>query len=162
MGDYSIGLEVRSLNNLIRRYFDTFTHRREIEAMTGNNGWIIDFLSRSEGQDVFQKDIEEHFTIARSTASRVLGLMTRKGFVQKQAVAHDARLKKIVLTGKARAVASLMRRDAKQMEQILLRGFEADEVERLHGYFQRMKTNISAGGQAPNLQTRKTGETLQQ
>ena len=78
-----IGMELRSLNNLIRRYFEFSSHKREIESVTGNNGWIIGYLADNSGRDVFQKDIENHFTITRSTASKVLSLMERKELIRR-------------------------------------------------------------------------------
>ena len=96
-----IGFELRSLNNLIRRYFEFSSHRKEIETITGNNGWIIGYLAENADKDIYQKNVEEYFTIARSTASKVLNLMEQKGLIQRQAVAQDKRLKKIVLTEKA-------------------------------------------------------------
>ncbi len=138
-----IGFELRSLNNLIRRYFDFSSHRKEIETVTGNNGWIIGYLSENKDKEIFQKDIEEHFTITRSTASRVLNLMEQKGLIQRQSVAQDARLKKIVLTEKAWQIRGLMCEDAMRMERILTDGFSEDEIKELYTYLQRMKTNIA-------------------
>lgn len=138
-----IGLELRSLNNLIRRYFEFSSHKKEIETVTGNNGWIIGYLSKNADKDIYQRDIEEHFTITRSTASKVLSLMEQKDLIRRQAVAQDARLRKIVLTEKARKIEGLMKEDAERMEQTLVKGFTDRELEVLYSYIQRMKENIS-------------------
>ena len=140
-GDIAIGL--RSLNNLIRRYFMNCTPRREVDRVTGNKGWIIGFLAENEGRDIYQKDIEDHFTVARSTVSKVLGLMEEKGFIQRLPVKEDARLKKIVLTKKSWEIYELMTENKKEMERCLLRGFTDDEVKDLGEYLDRMKENIS-------------------
>ena len=136
-------MELRSLNNLIRRYFEFSSHKKEIETITGNNGWIIGFLSENEGREIYQKDLEDHFTITRSTASKVLSLMERKHLIQRQAGAQDARLKRIVLTEKAKKIAGLMCMDAERMERTLLQGFTGEEVKTLYSYLERMKKNIS-------------------
>ncbi|WP_444641710.1 MarR family winged helix-turn-helix transcriptional regulator [Caproiciproducens sp. R1] len=138
-----IGLELRSLNNMIRRYFEFSSHKNEIETITGNNGWIIGYLADNPDKDIYQKDLEDHFTITRSTASKVLSLMEQKGLIQRQAVAQDARLKKLVLTEKAWKIKGLMREDAERMERTLTNGFTEEEVETLYSYLQRMRTNIS-------------------
>lgn len=138
-----IGMELRSLNNLIRRFFEFSSHKAEIKSVTGNNGWIIGYLADNEGKDIFQKDIEDHFTITPSTASRVLSLMERKGLVRRQSVAQDARLKKIVLTERAWAVSEVMKEDAAKLECTLIRGFTKEEVKTLISYIERMKENIS-------------------
>jgi DNA-binding MarR family transcriptional regulator len=143
MNEMRVGLELRSLNNLIRRYFEFSSHKNEIQTITGNNGWIIGYLANQTGQDVFQKDIEEHFTITRSTTSRVLSLMEQKGLIERQSVTHDARLKKIVLTEKAWKVRKMMKEDALKMESTLLQGFTEEETEKLLTYLRKMKDNIS-------------------
>lgn len=138
-----IGSELWSLGNMIRRYYDFATHRKEIEAITGNNGRIIRFLADNAGRDVYQKHLEEEFGITRSTASKVLRLMEQKGLIARHSVERDARLKKIVLTDKAWKIYSIMRHDKEKMEQQLVRGFSEKEIMTLHGYIQRMKDNIS-------------------
>lgn len=138
-----IGFELRSLNNMIRRYFEFSSHKKEIDAVTGNNGWIICYLAENSDKETFQKDLEEHFTITRSTASKVLNLMEQKGLIQRQSVTQDARLKKIVLTEKAWQIKGLMREDSDRMERILTDGFSEDETKELYSYLQRMKTNIA-------------------
>lgn len=140
-----IGPEIRSLNNLICRYFEFSSHKKEIETVTGNNGWIIGYLAENakNKKDVYQKDLEEHFSITRSTASKVLNLMEQKGLIQRQAVAQDARLKKIILTEKAWKLKELMREDGKRMEQALTDGFSEEEVQALYSYIRRMKKNLS-------------------
>jgi len=145
MDEIRMGLELRTLNNLVRRYFEFSSHKKEIEAITGNNGWIIGYLASNTdaGKDVYQKDIEEHFTITRSTVSNVLSLMEQKGLIQRLAVEHDARLKKIVLTKKAKKIQDLMKEDIDRMESILTQGFTDGELKMLYMLLQRMKENIS-------------------
>ncbi|MFB0920687.1 MAG: MarR family transcriptional regulator [Oscillospiraceae bacterium] len=146
MEDIRIGLELRALSNMIKRYFEFSYCRDEIDKITGNNGWIIGFLSRSakEGKDVYQKDIEDHFNITRSTVSNVLSLMEQKGLIQRLPDSQDARLKKIVLTEKAEGVCGILKEDADRMERMLTDGFTAEELEVMHSYIKRMKENISS------------------
>ena len=49
-------------------------------------------------RDLYQRDIEEEFRIRRSTASGILKLMEKNGFIYRKSVARDARLKQIVPT----------------------------------------------------------------
>jgi len=143
MGRIWIGSELWSLGNMIRRYFESASHRKENDEITGNNGRIIRFLADNAHRDVYQKHLEEEFGITRSTASKVLRLMEQKGLIVRQTVERDARLKKIVLTDKAWEIYSLMRHDKEKLEQQLVRGFTEDEITTLYAYIQRMKNNIS-------------------
>ncbi|WP_099205942.1 MarR family winged helix-turn-helix transcriptional regulator [Scatolibacter rhodanostii] len=139
-----VGRELRSLNNLIRRYFEFSSHKNEVDTVTGNNGWIISYLADNSQKDIFQRDIEDYFTITRSTASKVLTLMEQKGLIERHSVAQDARLKKIVLTDKAWEICGLMREDSRKMEELLLKDFSEDDVKTLLFFLDKMKNNISS------------------
>lgn len=91
----------------------------------------------------FQKDIEKHFFITRSTASSVLGRMEQKELVRRLAVERDARLKKVILTDQSRAIYRLMAEDSEKLEKVLMTGFARDKIETLCSYLARMKTNLS-------------------
>jgi len=140
----SIGVELRSLNNLIRRTFENSGHKKQIDSITGRNGWIIGFLADNSDRDIYQKDLEEQFTITRSTVSKVLILMEKKGLIERHSVPHDSRLKKLVLTEKAWEISKLMKEDGVKMEETLTEGFTKEELEFLYTYIQRMKDNMKS------------------
>lgn len=137
-----VGIELRSLNNLIRRYFENNINKKQVDIITGTNGWIIGYLAENTGCDIYQKDVEEEFGITRSTASKVLILMEQKGLVVRNSVSHDARLKKLTLTEKAWKVSKLMKEDADLMEKTLTKGFTEEELQKLHDYLEKMKNNM--------------------
>ncbi len=137
-----IGFELRCLNNLIMRKVENSPCKKELDSITGTNGWIIGFLVENTDREIYQKDLEEKFSITRSTASKVLILMEKKGLIERRSVSHDARLKKIVLTDKAWKISELMINDATRMEETLTRGFTEEELKYLYSYIQRMKDNI--------------------
>lgn len=137
-----IGFELRSLNNLIMRKVENSPVKKQVDSVTGTNGWIIGFLSENADKDIYQKDLEEQFSITRSTASKVLILMEKKGLIERCGVPHDARLKKLTLTEKAWEISELMIEDATQMEKILTKGFTEEELEYFYSCIQKMKNNI--------------------
>jgi len=116
---------------------------KEIKRITGTNSWILGYLADNMGREVYQRDLEQHFSVTRSTMSKVLGLMEQKGLVERRPVARDARLKQIVPTERALGLSALMRQDRAQMESALTAGFTAEELATLNDYIQRMKENIS-------------------
>lgn len=140
-----IGVELRSLNNMMMRFVESTASKRELDAITGTNGWIIGFLAQQQGQAVFQRDLEKAFGITRSTASKVVDLMVKKGLVERHSVAYDARLRQLVLTEKAWAVANVMQTEGEGLERRLLEGFSAREIEQLTDYICRMKQNMREG-----------------
>ncbi|MEN6489283.1 MAG: MarR family transcriptional regulator [Smithella sp.] len=137
-----IGIELRSLENLIMRKFVKTDRKEQIDSVTGTNGWIIGFLADNADKDIYQKDLEEQFTITRSTVSKVLILMEKKGLIERHGVPNDSRLKKLVLTDKAWKVSESMKEHGDKIEAALTKGFTEEELEAFYSYIQRMKDNI--------------------
>ena len=142
MKDNSIGMELRSLNNLIMRYVENHFHKKTVDTITGTNGWIIGYIADNEGKDIYQKDLEKEFSVTRSTASKVINLMVKKNLIERQQVPHDARLKKLVLTERAKKLSAIMYQDKCEMNNVLTKGFTHEELETLHAYIHRMKENL--------------------
>ena len=94
-----IGKEILILANRIHR---TISKESAKYGLTGIQSRIIGFIYReADKKDIFQKDIEEEFDIRRSSVTSVLQLMEKNGYIKRESVAEDARLKKIILTEKA-------------------------------------------------------------
>lgn len=138
----SVGMQLRCLNNLIMRYMENSPVKKKMDQITGMNGWIIGYIASHPDEDIYQKDFEKRFSITRSTASKVLSLMEKKGLILRQSVPHDARLKKIVLTPKALEVHEMVKKDAAHFEGTLTEGFSKAEKALLISYLERIKNNI--------------------
>lgn len=153
-----IGMEIRSLGNLTIRLLDKKSHKEKIDAATGTNGWILRFLAEAEeeGRDIYQRDIESKFCITRSTVSKVLTLMEQKGLIERRNVHGDARLKKIVMTERARELHELMRDDGIMLESILRRGLTEEEIQAFYSLSEKIKNNLK---EALELSPQK-GESL--
>lgn len=142
-----IGVRLRMLNNAVRRYIDrTSTIKREIDNITCSNGWIIAHLcdADKQGKEVLQRDLENEFGITRSTASKVLILLEKKGLISRENVSHDARLKRITLTEKSREIGCMMQADGGRVEECLTKGFSQEELETLYSFLDRLQANIDS------------------
>lgn len=125
-----VGHRIKTLNNLLKRNMDKhFGHRPDHATLM--HTWIIGFLQDREdlGIDTFQKDIEAEFSINRSTTSEMLKLMCKKGMIQRVAVSHDARLKKIVLTEQSRHFNAMMSQEMRKLHEILVDGLTDEEID---------------------------------
>jgi len=136
--------EIRTLYNAIRRMIENSPIKRQIDDVTGTNARILGYLADRTDRDVYQRDIEKEFGITRSTASKVLILMEKKGLIERVGVPHDARLKKIVMTEKSLELAKLMCRDRLETDKILTKGFTDAELKQFMEYITRVKNNIAS------------------
>jgi DNA-binding MarR family transcriptional regulator len=137
-----IGIELKTLSNLVMRYMENNSNKKTVDKITGRNAWIIAYLDRNSDRDVYQRDLEKEFGITRSTASKVVNLMVQKDLIERQSVSQDARLKKMVLTEKANEIAKLMKEDGDRLECRLTEGFSENELGILFSFIERMKSNM--------------------
>ena len=117
-----IGFEIRTLSNLIRRDVEKNIAAMDPKPNGRVHGWAINYFYENRDRDIFQKDFEEKFSIRRSTASNMLKLMEKDGYIKRVSVENDARLKKIVLTDKAIKTHTAICRDIAAREKRLRKG----------------------------------------
>ncbi len=101
LADYdSIGHQIKALDHIIQRKMFSSASDAGVDKITLMHGWIIGYLFVNKDVDVYQKDIENAFAISRSTVTNIVKLMEKKGYIKRQSVESDARLKKLLLTQK--------------------------------------------------------------
>ena len=93
-----IPAQMRRVNNLIFRKINQFHRENNVDNVTPMHDWIMSYLYWHKNEPVYQRDIEREFSITRSTVTNILQLMERKGYIERQSVPQDARLKQLVLT----------------------------------------------------------------
>ena len=95
-----VGLVLKRLDHMMRRNLSMRVKEAGIDEITLMHGWIIRYLYENRDRDIFQKDIEKHFSVGRSSVTNVIQLMEKKGYLRRESVDYDARLKKVLLTEK--------------------------------------------------------------
>ncbi len=141
---FRFGGEIKAISNLLKRQIGNYESGRYINEATGNNAFIIGYLAGHREQDVFQKDLEEIFSVRRSTMSNIILRMEQKGFLVRIPVDYDARLKKLVLTEKGEAIHALMESNITDVEMKLTRGFSDDEKETLFSLLTKLRHNLES------------------
>lgn len=142
---YYINTELRILSRNINKYFINYGNRKKIDKMTGSGAWIIAYIAENIHRDIFQRDLEKEFDITRSTASKNVDLLVKNGFIEREPVDYDARLKKLVLTEKSKEIFKIMRNDRATLEAQMLLGFSEEEKKQLRGFLKRLSKNIETG-----------------
>lgn len=146
-------VSMQTVHNMVNRYLAA-TLPEQAKGLSGSNIDIIIYLDHHQDDEIFPQDIERHFGIARSTSSRVLGLMEKKGLITRESVSRDARLKRIVLTEKAKAAAEALHDGARAMENQLLQGLSDDEIRQLMTTLDAMQRNLESTGKVGRCSSR--------
>ncbi len=139
-GPKHISYVIRHLYHIMDRNFGSC--RCQKDGTTAYHGRIIGYLYAHRDTDVFQRDIENHFGIRRSTVTKVLQVMESNGLITRTAVLSDARLKKLTLTQKAEDMHEHFRKEIDNFEEMLSAGLTAEELESFFAVTEKIYNNL--------------------
>lgn len=129
---------VSKLSNKLRRRIDAFSTRGK---MSGSQGKALHFLLAQQ-DDVFQKDIEDEFSLRPSSATELLKAMEREGLIRREPLPQDARRKRIVVTDKALAYKQAVMADILGLEAELTRDIPPEDLEVFFRVMEQMLRNM--------------------
>ena len=120
-------------------------------AKMGPNGEIIMDYSIYDAKEagfdkvvfIIRKDIEKEFEINKSTVTCIIKLMEKKGYIQRQSVEYDGRLKRIRLTDKGEKSHIEALRSIKKVEGILRQNIPDEELDSFFDTINKLKSNLS-------------------
>lgn len=99
-------------------------------------------LGQPREQEIFQKDLEEEFNLRRSSATGILQLMEKNGYIERVPVEYDARLKKIVVLPKGLEASAAVDEDIRYVESKLQDGLTEEELEIFRRAAKKMLRNL--------------------
>lgn len=139
--DKLIGREVSIFANRIHR---TIGKEAAKYGITDVQSRILGFIQHNaDKRDIFQKDIEEHLDIRRSSVTSVLQLMEKNGYIKRVSVSEDARLKKIILTEKGLKTQKCIFDFILKFEKSLRDELSDDEFRTLIDLINRLSSKIA-------------------
>lgn len=134
-----VGRTVNVLNNLIKR--DIESHNPD-DTVTGMQGVILYFIL-NKNSDVYSKDIEDEFCMRRATVSGYLALLEKNGMIVREDVPRDGRLKKILLTDRARELLVIIEENILRNEAKIAEGLSKEEISEFLRISAKMSKNLS-------------------
>lgn len=137
-----IGFCVHRLSVTMKRVLDARVKSAGVDEVTLMHGWIIKYLYENRDHDVYQKDIEKHCCVGRSTVTNIIQLMEKKGLISREAVENDARLKKVVLTPKGLRNNEAIEEAITNMNREMAEGIAPEDLAVFERVTQKMLENI--------------------
>ena len=111
---------------------------------SGAQGRTLHFiLAAHQKEDLFQKDIEEEYSLRPPTATKLLKDMEKNGLIYREAVPYDARLKRIVATEKAMRYQELIHQSLEETEDRLTSGISPQDLAVFFRVINQMIRNMS-------------------
>lgn len=144
--DRSVAFQLKLLANLIHREACKPMDSPAWEGITGVQGWVLAYLYESRDRAVYQRDVERHFSIRRSTAARMLKRMEQNGWIIRRPVAQDGRLKQLCLTDQALEMRQCMRQRIEQVDRKLEAALTIQEREELFRLLEKARQPFLSEG----------------
>lgn len=138
-----VGPHIKYLNHAFSRKFSEIARSKGLDELSIIHGHILGFLWRNEARDIYQRDVEETFNITRSSVTGVVKLLEKKGYIIRQGVAGDARLKKLILTPQGLAICQLTKEALDQVEALAVQGLTPDQWEQFLFLCRCIEGNLS-------------------
>ncbi len=139
----TLGFVIKTLDNLFfRNMFAYETRQKGVDEITVMHGWILGFLYENREKNIFQKDIEIEFSIARSTVTSIVKLMEKKGYILRESVEADARLKRLVLTERGKQIHEQHISYIDMLEEQCKRNISQEEIEIFLKIAGKLKQNL--------------------
>ena len=135
-----IGKLINIVSHQLRRQMCFF---EDEDGLTNMQKHVLHYiLLESLHREIYQKDLEREFQIRRSTATGTLQLLERNGFIRRESVQQDARLKKIVPTGKAQNLRERILENIARMEALLKKGISREDLAVFVKVLSQMSENL--------------------
>lgn len=135
-----LGLEVRILSNLIYNRLNQTTV--EVENLTIHQYWILSYLTANLDKEVYQKEIEQLFSIKRSTTNEMLRTMETRGFIRRTVSSEDARRNILSVTEEGIAAREQLDQDLSRLMLQFFGDIPRSELEQFQCTLQTLRHNI--------------------
>lgn len=136
----NLGGLIHKVAHKMKREID---HANQKLGVSGVQGRIIGYVRcESKNRDVFQKDIEDHFELRGSSVTSTLQNLEKMGFIVRESIPTDQRLKRIVLTKKALDIHNQITKNIEQVEKEAFSSINKEEEQLLSDLLKRILNNI--------------------
>ena len=139
---HDVGRMINTLSHQLKRQM--CMHESEDSLKTNMQRLVLHYiLFQSLQRDIYQKDIEKEFQIRRSTATGILQILEKNGFITRDPVKEDARLKKLTPTAKATGVRQRILDNIHYIEDLLAKDIPEEKLAVCREVLQQMSENLS-------------------
>ena len=111
--------------------------------LTDTQAIVLDYiLQESRMHDVFAKDLEAYFGIKGSSVNSMVNYLEKEGFVSREVLPEDNRLKRLVPTDRAREIEPWLLETIHYSIVDTFAGFTEEEMQDLKSLMEKMRVNL--------------------
>lgn len=135
-----VGKKIQMLSRQIKRRMDTALSEYQI---TGRQVAILLYIyEESRKRDVYAKDIELAFDMRRASVTGILKLMEKNGIIIREGSSKDARLKKLILTDRAKEARQKLKKEIISVEKNLTKDIPKENLKIFYSVMNKMSKNL--------------------
>lgn len=138
-----IGVELREVQQLIKQRME-IERANDPSNLTHVQIRLLVFLYKSE-KPIYQKDIEQYLRIRRSSATQMLNVLERNGYIVRVIAKHDARLKEIQITDSTLLLIDVLEAHMNKTECMLRKNIDESDLSVFFKVLDQLKENIKRG-----------------
>jgi DNA-binding MarR family transcriptional regulator len=133
----SIGKEIGFLGRSAHIYFQ---HRFKNYSIGHAQVMTLHFIGRNEG--ITQKELVDYFSLDKSSVTSQLKKLEENGYIVREKVSGDHRVRIIRLTEKSRVMKDELNEVFASWSRLLLKDFTPEETEQIFALLDKMKGNV--------------------
>jgi len=131
---------ISRLSNLAQREIQKVSTRG---SYTGTLAMVMHFILAHGDAELFQKEIESEFSLRPPTASQLLKKLETDGYITREPVPYDGRLKKILPTEKAKQYTPFVEESLEAINSRITKGISKKDLETWLRVSKKMQENLS-------------------
>ena len=135
-----LGTELYALGNVMWRRMGEHIRQAELADVTPMHATIIGYLM--EHEETYQRDLEIEYQVNRSTITKIVQAMERKDYIRREAVPHDKRLKRLVLTEVGKGLSQRLQQCAEVTNREMMEALTPAEREVLIASMRKIRKKL--------------------
>ena len=113
-----------------------------IDEITLMHAWILGYLQHNEDRDIYQKTMEADLGMCRSAVTGLVQILEKKGYIVRESVPSDARLKPIRLTALGRSISLRVEDTLDHIENTMKGDISEEELDIFFKVPDKIRNNL--------------------
>ncbi|MCS4487790.1 MarR family winged helix-turn-helix transcriptional regulator [Streptococcus sciuri] len=134
--------DLRNLVTLFERRVQQIAKEHDVEHLSGPQGFVVMYLYKHSGEEVFIKDIEQRLKISKSVASNLINRMEKNSFIKVIPSQKDKRYKQLVLTSLGNQKAAKLANFHQVIHDKILADIDLTELKIAKKVIRKIRENL--------------------
>lgn len=113
-----------------------------IDEITLTHAWALGYLRHNKDREIYQKTMESDLGMCRSAVTGLVQLMEKRGYIVRESVPSDARLKRIRLTELGDTISIQVEDTLERIEDTMRKEISEEDLEVFFKVSDKIRSNL--------------------